>query len=344
MIKLTPELRIKEMRDMKPTTGFGETFQYSNGMVSAGGYTAAYSVDKKSSLGKAYDDVMQSRVFDPMGMTSTTFDFDRVEKSNHAAPHGMDLHGAYLPLDLHKERWVESIRPAGGAWSNVHDMAQYMIMELNNGVTAQGTRVISEANLLKRREPQVKITDKISYGLGLMIEDDHGVLSVGHNGGTMGFTSLMFFLPEHNIGLVLLTNARGAMVFINAVQRKFMEMLFDGKAQALDMVAMGIEQQKQVLQKNVEHVTFKPDSTWMKQFVGTYSHPTLGQIVIGETADGAQLSTRAWSSALGQNRDQDGTLKLILTDIPLAGLEFVPLQHDQLALEVGQHKYIFQRN
>ena len=39
-------------------------------------------------------------------------------------------------------------------------MAQYMIVELNKGINAKGQRVISQENLLKRREAQVKITDK----------------------------------------------------------------------------------------------------------------------------------------------------------------------------------------
>src|SRR3989339_603308 len=132
-------------------------------------------------------------------------------------------------MTVSDECWVESIRPAGGAWSNVIDMVKYMLVELNKGVTAEGKRIISEENLLKRRETQIKIADKLSYGLGLMMEDDHGVLSIGHGGNTTGFTTSMFFLPEHNIGLVVLTNVRMANSFTGIVQRKFMELLFDGK-------------------------------------------------------------------------------------------------------------------
>ena len=340
----TPELRIKEMHDMKPTTGFGETFQYSNSMVSAGGYIAAHSIDKKGELGKAYDSTMLSYVFNPIGMKSTTFDFAHVEKSNHASPHGMNLHGFYIPLKVGDERWVESIRPAGGAWSNVHDMAQYLITELNNGVNTEGKRVISEDNLLKRREPQIKITDKMSYGLGLMTENDHGVLIVGHDGMTLGFSSLLFFLPEYKTGLVVLTNARGASIFTQAVKRRFMELLFDGRAQAQEMLKSGIGQQKQMFEKSLENVTLKPEHAWLKQFVGSYIHPTLGQIIIRETVDGAELDARVWKSALGQKKEKDGTLKLILTELPFAGIELLPQQNNdsmQLILESGQHKYIF---
>lgn len=342
----TPALRIKEMRDMKPTTGFGETFQYSNAMVSAAGYIAAQAVDATSELGEAYDAVMQSRVFDPINMSSTTFDFSRVEKVDHAAPHALNLHGEPELFHERGEEWVTSIRPAGGAWSNIHDMAGYMITELNNGVTAAGKRVISEGNLLKRREPQIKITDKLSYGLGLMTERYHGVISVGHNGMTMGFSSLLFFLPEHNVGLVMLTNARGAIVFIDAVRRKFMEILFDGKSQAQEMIKVGVEQQKRMFERNLENISFKPDAAWLKQFVGTYRHPALGQIDIREVVGGAELDARVWKSAIGQKKENDGTCALILTDAPFAGLEFLPQQPDNimhLKLEIGQHNYVFVR-
>jgi CubicO group peptidase (beta-lactamase class C family) len=342
----TVKYRMDEMRSMKPTTGFGETFQYSNAMVAAGGYIAAHAADPTSELGKAYDMVMQSRVFDAIGMPSTTFDFAQVEKVDHAAPHGLDLHGKLIPLHACQEEWVTSIRPAGGAWSNVHDMAQYIITELNKGITAEGKRIISETNLLKRREPQIKIADKMSYGLALMMENSHGVLSVGHDGMTLGFSSLMFFLPEHNVGLVMLTNARGAMVFTHAIKRKFMELLFDGKLQASEMVKIGIEQQKQMFKKNLEDITFNPDSTWLKQFVGTYVHPTLGQIAIREVEGGAQVDARVWTSSIGQKKEKDGSCALILTDVPVAGLEFLPQRQDdtmQLKLEIGQHIYVFVR-
>ena len=132
--KATPESRLKEMATMVPTTGFGETFQYSNGMVSSAGYIAAHAVDKSTGLGDAYDAVMQSRVFDPIGMTSTTFDFNKVEQENHASPHGWDLLFNHIPLRVQDERWVATLRPAGGAWSNVHDMSRYMITELDKGI------------------------------------------------------------------------------------------------------------------------------------------------------------------------------------------------------------------
>ena len=344
---VTPEMRIKEMKSMVPTTGFGQTFQYSNFMVMAGGYIAASTVDKKHEIGKAYDQAMQTYVFDPIGMKSTTFDFEKAENVNHAIPHGFNLQGTYVPLSIStEEQCLVSVRPAGGAWSNVHDMAQYMITELNNGITADGKRIISEENLLKRREPQIKITDTMSYGLALMMNNDHGVLTVGHGGNTNGFTTNMFFLPEHNIGFVILINAAGANMFAQAVQRKFMELLFDGKIEADKMLSVGLEQQKKMCAKNLETIILNPDSTWLNSYSGIYEHPTLGQMTLKEVAQGVELSTSTWKSSLGQRKQNDGTLQLITVDVPFAGLEFLPEQHGnimQLVLELGQHTYVFER-
>ncbi len=47
---ISPEQRLAEMRTMRPTTGFGETFQYSNLLVAAGGYAAAHAFQPHTSL------------------------------------------------------------------------------------------------------------------------------------------------------------------------------------------------------------------------------------------------------------------------------------------------------
>src|SRR6185503_6181889 len=68
---VTPEARIAVMRTMKPTTKLGETFQYSNPMVAAGGYAAAHAFAPDRPLAEAYAAAMQAKIFTPIGMTST---------------------------------------------------------------------------------------------------------------------------------------------------------------------------------------------------------------------------------------------------------------------------------
>lgn len=342
----TPALRITEMKNIKPTTGFGETFQYSNSMVMAGGYIAGHTIDHNLELGTAYDQAMQSRVLNPLQMTSTTFDFDQLQ--HPAMPHGQTLLGGYVAMPLSSEQWITSIRPAGGLWSNVHDMAKYLIMELNHGFNADGQQIISEKNLLERRKPQIMIADKMHYGLGLMTQDDHGIMSVGHGGNTLGFTTEMKFYPDHQVGFVILTNARYANMFTAAVERKLIELLFDGKDEAQKIVLIGQEQSRSVITNNLENIDLQPEIEWLEKFVGSYTHPTLGVIKISQIADTYIFDALHWQATLGQKKEQDGNLKLIMTDGPLTGLEFMIQENEagkvtQLILDDSQHKYIFER-
>ena len=131
---VTPEQRIASLKTFTPTTAVGETFQYSNQMVAAGGYAAAHAYDPRRPLNDAYDEVMRAKVFGPIGMTSTTLDPANVRRSDHAMPHGGSVGDDVahaLPLALEDD--VTPIRPAGGAWSNLRDMERYVMTEIARG-------------------------------------------------------------------------------------------------------------------------------------------------------------------------------------------------------------------
>ena len=92
------------------------------------------------------------------------------------------------------------MRPAGAIWSNVQDMSRYVMTELSGGVAPRRARVVTAENIAKRREPQARMSDKLSYGVGLMLQDDHGVKVIQHGGNNLGYTADMYFLPDHGGG------------------------------------------------------------------------------------------------------------------------------------------------
>jgi CubicO group peptidase (beta-lactamase class C family) len=341
----TPEGRIEAMRGMMPTTGFGETFQYSNTMVSTGGYAAARAAAGSGKpIGAGYDEVMQSRVFDPLGMKSTTFDFAVAQARDHAHPHGRNLSLEYRPIPLSYEHCLIAVRPAGGAWSSALDLARYVLTELAAGKDPEGERVVSEANLLERRKPRVAISDKLNYGLGLFVEDDHGLTVVHHGGNTLGFTADMYFLPDHQIGVVVLTNAGGANLFCGVVRRRLFEILFDGREQARESLEYRLAQRKEQMKKELENVSFHPDRAWLDGLAGTYDDANLGRVTLSGEGEQFVFDAGEWRSTVGQRKEKDGTLMLILTDAPFAGVEFLPQKGDSgttLTLETAQQKYVF---
>ena len=97
----TPESSLASLGTMQPTSKFGEVFKYSNLMAAAAGYIGAHLVYPNKELGAAYDEAMQQKIFNPLGMKSTTLDFARALAGNHASPHGDDVDGKPAVAKMH---------------------------------------------------------------------------------------------------------------------------------------------------------------------------------------------------------------------------------------------------
>lgn len=344
--KVTPEGLLAGMRSLKPTTGFGETFQYSNQMVAAAGYIAARAFDPKRPVGAAYDAAMQAKVFGPIGMKSTTLDFDRgLRAKDHATPHGRDLKLTHHPVPAKVERFVVPVRPSGGVWSNARDLSRYLLTELARGKSPDGKQVASEANFTKRWERQVATSDKGHYGLGWGVDEDRGVRVVQHSGGTMGFNAQLAFWPDRDLGLVILTNTTGGGAFIRAVQGRLFELVFGAKEEAQGKMEFALKALAENAAKEAARMDTPADSAWIAPWVGTWQEPDLGTIKLSVDKGGARLDAGEWASAVGRKRAPDGAAMLMLTDPPAAGLELIMREKDgkrSLVVEWPQHDYVFE--
>lgn len=203
----TPETVLKTLGTMQPTSKFGEVFQYSNLMASAAGYIGAHIAFPAMELGAAYDKAMQEKIFDPLGMNSTTFDYAKALGGNHASPHGDDVDGKPKLANMAFNYSIISARPAGGVWTSAHDLIRYVQLEANRGKLPNGQQLVSQENLLMRRAPQISLGETGTYGMGLIEDHKYGVSVVSHGGSMAGFKSNWYLLPESGMGAVILTNA-----------------------------------------------------------------------------------------------------------------------------------------
>jgi len=346
---VTPEQRIASMKTMMPTTGFGETFQYSNLMVAAGGYAAAHAYAPKKPYNDAYAEVMQTKIFGPIGMRSTTFDFAAAQRADHAMPHAQAIDGTVRAFPLQVEDFVTPLRPAGASWSNLKDMERYVMTEMANGVTPEGKRAVSEANLLERRKPRVRSGDVGSYGLGLSVGSFRDLPMLEHDGDIFGFDTEMFMLPDQGIAIIVLTNATGVGgALFQAVERKVIEEIFEGAKPLADLrLQFYVDSRRDDIAKTMERVTRDPDPAWLAGLGGTYANADLGKVTVTVGPKGARLDAGEWGSGIGQKRDVDGSFKVVLVDPPQAGFEFIvggdDPAHRTLTLLDDQVKYVFTR-
>lgn len=317
---LTPERLIAGMVRLPLTAPFGETFQYSNQMVAAGGFAAALADGgSPHDLGHAYAVALRERVLNPIGMPRSTLSLTEVVRGkDYATPHAEDITGALHPLPLlMDDLWMIPVAPAGALWSSAREMARYLQTALGRGLGPAGGRIVSAANLERTWQPGVRfptapdapptLATSVGYGLGWGVGAYGGQRLINHSGATLGFTSLATFLPDANLGLMILTNGTGvAGQFTNAVQLRLLELLFDQPAAIdarLTSFLTAAEQQRADLLNRLGQV----DPAVATPFLGHYANADLGELTLALQAGTLLLTVGGFQSALRPLQDADAS-------------------------------------
>jgi len=342
--KMTPESTMALLGTMQPTSKFGELFQYSNLMAAAGGYTAAHVIHPDMELGAAYDSAMQSDVFDPLGMKETTFSMQRALSSNHAGSHSPDADGKTAKAVTAINDAIIPARPAGGAWSSVNDMLKYISMELAEGKLPDGKTYISKEPLLERRAPQVSIGKDETYGMGLMVDTTYGVPVVHHGGDLVGYHSDMMWLPQQNVGLVILTNADPGWLLRNRIRRRLLEVLFDGHPEAEALLSADAKSFYADLAAERKLMTIPADASESAKLAKHYANSSLGGITVSHSGNSTIFDFSEWKSEVASRKNPDGTISFITIVPGELGFEFVVGSGAKrtLTLRDAQHEYVFE--
>ena len=186
--------------------------------------------------GSSWEDLAESRLYQPAGMTSTSSRYADYQ----AAPDRAVLHArvgeTWQPRD---NRDPDAQSPAGGVSSSARDMTRWLRLQLNDG-KLDGQPVVAAEALAETHRPQMIMrppsnpaTDRASfYGLGWNVSyDDQGEVLLGHSGAfNTGAATAVYLLPADKLGIVVLTN--GAPVGApEAVALSFLDLARFGKVQ-----------------------------------------------------------------------------------------------------------------
>jgi CubicO group peptidase (beta-lactamase class C family) len=308
---------------MQPTSRFGEVYQYSNVMAAAAGYVAAAVINPGQELGAAYDEGMRRKVFLPLGMTHTTFDFAQATSGNFASPHGDDADGKTILARMDNNYSVVPLRPAGGMWTSARDLASYLQMELALGVLPDGTRLLSRDSLLERRKGQVPMGEDTNYGMGLVVDTQYGIPIVHHGGSLFGYKSDMIFLPDHGVGAVILTNSDSGSYLASLLRRRLLEVLFDGNAEVVEQAKVALQQRLASIAKDREQLVIPADATEAGKLAAYYVSLSLGALRVRREGGATIFEFANWHSAVASRRNDDGSLSFVSIDPTIGGFTFV---------------------
>jgi len=341
--KLTPDGALATLGTMQPTSKFGELFQYSNPLAAAAGFIGGHVAFPKLELGKAYDEAMRTRVFAPLGMTSTTLDFKKGQQGNFASAHSANIDGKTALAMMAINYAVIPVRPAGGAWSNVRDVLKYVQMELADGKLPNRKLYVAKDTLLARRTPQVAIGKDATYGMGLMVETKYGITVVHHGGDLIGYHSDMIWLPEQGVGAVVLTNGDPGWLIRSIFRRKLIEVLFDGKPEADADVASAAKNWHDEIATERKQLVVPANAEDANKLAGKYANDTLGEITVTHQGAATVFDFGEWKSEVASKKHPDGSTSFV-TIVPGIGVELVVGSANgkrSLVLRDAQHEYIF---
>jgi len=335
----------RQLSETSPTSKFGELFQYSNLMAAAAGFVGGHLLYPDLELGAAYDKAMQTRIFDPLGMRDTTFDFKVGESGDWARPHGFSIDGQMTEMSNSFNHLISPYRPAGGAWSSAADMARYVQLEITKGIGPDGKRVVSEANLLERRKQTVPTGEDAFYGMGLFTEVVSGVPVVTHGGTLQGFHSDWWALPDSGLGAVLLTNSDSGPAMFEPFLRRLLEVAYDGKPEAAQKVASAAAAMKLQAKARRARVTVPGDPAALANLAASYRDRELGNTITITSRDGGKWGhAGSIEGPLATRKNADGSISLVSIGPGNIGLDAAIGSKDglrTLTVRDSQHEYVY---
>jgi len=336
---------LASLGELKPTTALGETFQYNNQLVAAGGFLAARAYYPGLPLRDAWTRAIREKVLAPLGMRVTTPDLSSARARGLAGSHARDLIGELRALPTMAENVLLPTSPSGGLASTANDMAKYLLAELARGRSVTGAQVATEANVLLRRAPQIVITEERAYGLGLSVGKTLGLDDVSHSGATLGQYANIVVFPGIELGLVVLANAPSPT--FELVMERLLALVFDGsEADVLAGRDYKLAAEKRARAKLASTLAPPEPAEVVERLFGTYLEPRLGRVQLRRIGSELVFDVGVWSSRFGWKARADGKKDLVLLDPPLAGLAF-EVREDagkpHLHLDYQQYVYDFTR-
>lgn len=203
---MTSEARdelIYRMRYHEFEQPFRSNYVYSNVMfMVAGEIVAAVS-------GMSWDEFMAERLFRPVGMGNTNTSVNDIAGDENAAWPHQYIKGEVKTIP--RRNW-DNAAPAGGVNTSVYEAAQWLRMQLDEPGIYDGDRIISSRSMREIHRPQIALPirnpygDQVSYGLGWRISEYEGNRMLEHGGATDGMNTSAAMLPEHNLGIIVVTN------------------------------------------------------------------------------------------------------------------------------------------
>src|SRR5262245_47356057 len=169
-----------------------------------------------------FADLVRRLVFEPAGMSSSTFVIAPPLDARLAAGYSNDAQGNVDAGTPAKEQAGRGYKvPNGGVYSTVADLGRFLAL-MSGALGDTVLTAASRAEMLRRQTP----AGGDAYGLGFFLSTDkHGHSFVSHDGAVAGYRASVVLHPDSRTGVILLRNYDNGRTDPAAAQRLLEELI-----------------------------------------------------------------------------------------------------------------------
>jgi CubicO group peptidase (beta-lactamase class C family) len=340
------------LRYLEPTAPIRTQFLYNNLM-----FTAAGQVIEELS-GQTWEQFVQHRIFDPLGMTRSTLTIeDNLKGPEPAVPYSERRDSAVLYRQPYYTAEV-AIAPAGAINSNVQDLSRWVIALLNGG-RVDGKQVIPETVLRETMAPSLAMPNSALesrgwgenlnqyYGMGRWVSSYRGHLLALHGGDLPGFHSQISIMPNDSIGVIVLVIGDHVAPFYNGltydIYERLLGMSLTPWSERLNQIRLKNKAAgtKARAVADVGRVPNTQPSHPLEDYEGEFVHPAYGVVTVSRGDSGLTFQFHSIRMPLHHfhydrfdtpDDEEDGKFSLNFGTNPMGEIESVELSLDEAAV------------
>jgi CubicO group peptidase (beta-lactamase class C family) len=269
-------------------TAFRNKFVYNNLMYGVAGHLL------EMLFGVSYEDILEGRIFGPLGMTATSLSLaDLTAGANYAK-------GYEKADELPLKNW-ENIGAAAEINSNVLDMAKWVLLFLRKGLTSTGSVLIGQTALEHMYAPLIGTDDGhgSGYGLGWYVGAVQSQLSdkriVFHPGDADGNSDYVSFMPDEGLGVIVLTNQHCTRDLVQIWPNKVATAIYDHllHGQVTGQLVLPPRPAQAVAAANAAPIaapSVAPTIAAPNDYTGMFSNPGYGDMAVSRSGNNLNIS------------------------------------------------------
>lgn len=233
--------------------------------------------------------MLEKEIFSVLDMSSSSSSLQQYLKSkNRSQWHLRKPDGTIVQLNEDDASYNNSVYvmgPAGGINSTIKDLIKWMRLQINHG-SFENHQLISKENMQRMITPMIYVGEihqrQLFYALGWVYMSFSPYPIIWHDGGTLGTYNFAAFIPEEQLGIIVLSSVKQTMLS-RALALQFFDKYYEKKdvnwsQQFLEKLMT--EEKENRLKKHIDSQPSRP----LLDYVGIYYNSIYKKIAVKEDA------------------------------------------------------------